>query len=124
MVPGDYMSTTEKLGKGSDVAVFTRNHLTYLEEACLKPPSERVAFRAAKRWATVEKVLRAHSPIDLYIAAIGAEGVVEFAADLYAVVLDPVQGQPRTDEMLALSLDATKSEGLWERFGKRVGTLY
>jgi hypothetical protein len=121
------MSIASKIRRGLEVAVFTRNHRDYLDEACAtseKHPRQRIAFRASTRWAAAADALREQKPRDLYIAAIGAEGVVEFIADLHAVHLEPAYGQPRTKELLDLVLDSTKGEGLWEKYGKVVETLY
>jgi hypothetical protein len=39
-------------------------------------------------------------------------------------MLDPAKTQPRVQELLSLSLESTKEEGLWDQCGKPVKTLY
>jgi hypothetical protein len=38
-----------------DVAVFSRNHRSYLEEATTRDPSAPIVFRARAKWATAER---------------------------------------------------------------------
>ena len=107
-----------------DVAVFTRNHPEYLEEASKigkSDPNRHIAFRAVTRWVSAAKYLRQRSPMPLYISSIGASGVVDFVADLIGISLDPSIGEPQTDQWLEMCLKSTKKEGLWDG---EVGTLY
>lgn len=120
------MSIASTISRGDDIAIFTRNHPEYIEEACTeckKNPARRITFRAGLRWVAAANALEVHrpNPLDLYIAPIGTKGVVEFIAKLHSVLLDPEPKQPRTKELLALELDSTKGEDLWH---DSVATLY
>src|SRR5262245_10242050 len=112
------------MAKGSDVAVFSRNHLMYLDEACekgAKNPSERIVFRATVTWAKAEKELDRLGPLPIYLAPIGGVGDVEYVAELCGVLLKPVPGSPQAKKWLADVLPSTASEGLWH---PTVNTLY
>ncbi|MEO5577217.1 MAG: hypothetical protein ABIR67_15300 [Gaiellaceae bacterium] len=113
-----------RINSAENVAVFSRNHRDYLEEAKTigaRDPSERVVFRAKAKWATAERAIGRLGPIPIYLAAIGAAGQVEYEAKLCEVLLDPVAGSPEADEWLDHVLEATASEGLWD---PPVSTLY
>ena len=104
-------------------AVFTRNHLDYLKEAVAiaeKRPTEKITFRASKRWVKACEVVRSKHPIHLYIAPIGGTGV-QYVAELHERHLDPTSGAPKTTELLARVLESTRKEGLWDGNAK---TLY
>jgi hypothetical protein len=112
------------MGKGSDVAVFSRNHGVYLEEACEKgteDPSERIVFRAKAKWATAERQIARLGPLPIYLAPIGGVGNIEYVAELCDVLLDPVPGSPEAEKWLDDVLPSTASEGLWH---PPVSTLY
>jgi hypothetical protein len=106
------------------VAVFSRNHGRYLEEAATigeRDPSERIVFRARAKWATAERQIGRLGQLPIYLAAVGAAGEVEYLAELCDVLLDPVPGSPEAKEWLADVLPVTASEGLWD---PPVKTLY
>jgi hypothetical protein len=106
------------------VAVFSRNHGRYLEEAATigeRDPSERIVFRARAKWATAERGVGRLGPLPIYLTAVGAAGEVEYVAELCDVLLDPVPGSPEAKEWLADVLPVTASEGLWD---PPVKTLY
>jgi hypothetical protein len=106
------------------VAVFSRNHRMYLDEAVTigtRDPSVSIVFRARARWRTAEREIGRLGALPIYLAAVGAEGQVEYAAELSEVLLDPVEGSPEAAKWLARVLPATASEGLWD---PPVRTLY
>jgi hypothetical protein len=109
------MSDDCKTYRDREVAVFTRNHKCYLEEAmeiAEKYPRKSITFRAATRWTSAAKHLKTRSPLELYIAAIGSEGLVEFVADLHQIHLD-LSDEARTKELLKDVLTSTAGEGMW-----------
>lgn len=111
------MAAPVKLNSVDNVAVFSRNHGRYLEEARTKgtrDPRERIVFRAKARWATAERQIGRLGPLPIYLAAIGAAGKVEYVAELCDVLLDPAQGSPEAEGWLADVLPSTVSEGLWD----------
>jgi len=105
----------------NDVAVFSRNHRHYLEEAATRDSSAPIVFRAAARWATAEREISKLGALPIYLAAVGAAGQVEYAAALCGVLLDPVEGSSEAEKWLARVLSSTASEGLWDQ---SVKTLY
>ena len=109
------------------IAVFTRNHRVHLDEAvvlCSADPSRQVTFRASGTWASAERAVVGGPPVPLYIAAVGGPGTVEYVAELCEVQTRPHRGDPKTERLLRLWTNSTKDEGLWEKYGKRVRTLY
>lgn len=87
-----------------DVAVFSRSHRVYLDEAATigtQDPSVPVVFRARARWRTAEREIGRRGVLPIYLAAVGAEGQVEYAAELSEVLLDPVKGSPEVTRWLA-----------------------
>jgi len=113
--------------KRGQFAVFTRNHRVHLDEAvaiCSADPSRQVTFRASGTWASAERAVVGGSPVPLYIAVVGGPGTVEYVAELCDVQTHPHRGDPKTERLLQFWTNSTKDEGLWEQYGKRVGTLY
>jgi hypothetical protein len=110
------------------VAIFSRNHREYLEEAATigaREQSAPVVFRARANWVTAEREIGRLGPLPIYFAPIGGAGQVEYVAELSDVLLDPVEGTQETDEWLDRALRTTGSEGLWGEPGERpVSTLY
>jgi hypothetical protein len=116
-----------KFEDGLPVAVFTRNHSKYLEEATernVKDPVRFTAFRSALRWTGAHSANVALGPMRIYFAPVGGNKGIEYQADLHQVHLDPSSKDPITQEVLACQLESTKSEGLWEKYRKQVKTLY
>ena len=102
--------------KSRDIAVFTRNHPEYIEEAeeiGKGNPAKPITFRADKSWVSAASYLEMRAPCDLYIVRIDGDGSVEFVADLHEVHLNPKIGEPKTEELLKHVLPSTKDEGLW-----------
>lgn len=96
------------------MAVFSRNHREYLDDAATTDPSTPIVFRAQKRWTTVELEIGRRGVLPIYLSAVGAAGQVEYEAELCNVLLDPIAGSPEADEWLARVLPSTASEGLWD----------
>lgn len=113
-----------------DVAVFARNHRSYLDEATkisARDPRATITFRARSTWATAERAMPLGGSLPIYMAAVGGAGQVEYEAELCRVQLDPQWGVPETEALLGDELPMTKAsgEGLWEEGGKpTVRTLY
>lgn len=122
------MTTATVIGRGGDVAIFTRNHREHVEEAgsiSASDPNRQITFRARSKWVSALDALNKKRPRDLYIALVGGNGMVEYVADLHRVHLEPQRGQPLTKELLKLSTESTADEGLWEKYeGQNVLTLY
>lgn len=122
------MTTATVIGKGGDVAVFTRNHREHVEEAVsisASDPNRQIPFRARSKWVSAADALNKKTPRELYIALVGGDGMVEYVADLHRVQLEPQRGQPVTEELLKLTTKSTADEGLWEKYeGQPVLTLY
>ena len=116
-----------KFKGGTSVAVFTRNHRKYLEEARernVKDPVRFTAFRSGLRWTGAHSANVELGPMRIYFAPVRGEKVIEYQADLHQVHLDPSSKDPITQEVLACELESTRSEGLWEKYEKQVKTLY
>jgi hypothetical protein len=121
------MGIEAKIRNSSDVAVFARNHRRYLEAATSKNekhPELFTTFRATTSWTSAHYANQVHGAIKVYFAPIGGEKKVEYEATIHRIKLDPQKGDPDTETLLAFSLDETKDEGLWEKYGKKVNTLY
>lgn len=122
------MSTATVIGKGGEVAIFTRNHGHHVEQAVslsASDPTRQITFRARSKWVSALDALNIKRPRELYIAPVAGEGMVQFVADLQRVHLDPQRGQPVTEELLKLTTASTADEGLWEQYeGQNVRTLY
>ena len=116
-----------KFKEGMQLAVFTRNHRKYLDEAAernVADPVRPTAFRSGVRWVSARSANESVGPLRIYFAPIGGENKVEYQADLTHVHLDPKRGDTTADNILAWELDSTKGEGLWEKYGEKVRTLY
>jgi hypothetical protein len=121
------MSISKALRDGAKLAVFTRNHKGHLDEAfrvSSAEPERLIPFRAVSRWSSAAQALQQHSPIDIYFAVVDSGPLVQYAAKLLRVIVDPQRGQPETEQLLDLSTTTTREEGLWENTGKPAGTLY
>lgn len=109
------------------VAVFARNHREYLDEALsrnMSRPERFTTFRSSKRWTGAHAVNAEHGTLRIFFAPVGGEKMVEHRAMLHQVHLDPDPDDPITQEVLACELESTREEGLWEKFGQKVQTLY
>lgn len=109
------------------IAVFTRNHASYLIAAChvTQQDSNRpITFRSAKRWSTAEAALRKQKTLQLYFAPIGSTSTVQYEATLKFLVLDPKEGDAGTESWLPFALPDTLGEGLWQTENTGVKTLY
>ena len=108
-------------------AVFARNHRVHLDEAvavCVVDPSRQVTFRASTTWASAERAVVGGPPVPIYIAAVGGPGTIEYVAELCDLQTQSHRGDPKTERLLKLWTNSTKDEGLWEKYDKRVRTLY
>lgn len=116
------------MAKGRErVAVFARNHRRYLDEAVernVARPERFTTFRSSKRWAGAHAANVAFGALKIYFVPIGENRGVEYAALLHRVHLDPDPGDAITREVLASELEDTREEGLWEKYDKKVQTLY
>jgi hypothetical protein len=114
----------------SELAVFTRNHQIYLDEAVRRSaqdPQATTTFRARSPWVKAHRELPLGGSLPIYMAVIDGGGQVEYEGELCHVQLDPRRGAPETEALLENepSLTKAESEGLWERAGKpMVRTLY
>lgn len=126
------MSNNVEIRKTTDIAIFVRNHLDYLNAAVTrnkKDPEKPTTFRARTAWKSALLALQAHGTLPIYFAPVAGSGNVEFSAILHHIKLDPLRGDDETETYLGFALtdhevDETSNEGLWEQFGKRVKTLY
>jgi hypothetical protein len=92
------------------IAVFARNHNSYLEAvSSIKDPSRLVTFQSEKPWVSAKKALDEQETLKIYFAPIGSEGKISYEATIKAIVVNPVEG----DSLLKLTLPETASEGLW-----------
>ena len=106
------------------MAFFARNYPEYLEEAKTigaRDPSKRIVFRSKSRWASADRHLGRLGALPIYLSANGAEGEVEYRAELCDVLLDPVPGSPKAERWLTDVLASTDYEKLWD---ESVTTLY
>ena len=121
------MSIRDKLNTGVNFAVFARNHHSHLRDALRmsrEAPERLITFRAARKWAAAAAALAFRKPLPLSIAPIGDRGMVEYVADLQEIVLTPRSSDPATVRLLAFTTSTTNGEGLWERYGTHLQTLY
>ena len=121
------MSLKTKIEKHKNIAVFTRNHGKYIEEAVARNqvrPERFTTFRSSVKWTSAHLANSEYGTIPIYFAPVGSDNGVEYEALLHQIHLDPVAGQPDTTEVLALELESTRDEGLWEQYGSQVKTLY
>lgn len=121
------MSLRGKIKNHQNIAVFTRNHLKYIEAAVARNqvrPERFTTFRSAVKWSNAHLANSEYGAIPIYFAPIGSDKGVEYEALLHQIYLDPVAEQPDTIEILALELESTRNEGLWEQYDKPVKTLY
>ena len=110
-----------------DIAVFTRNHRKYLEEAAdvsARDPNRIIVFRARSKWVTALRAIPVGASLPIYMGAIGGTGEVEYEAELCDGQIGPRRGDSKTETLLASVLKSTAEEGLWEKNGKAAETLY
>jgi hypothetical protein len=112
-----------KINEISNVAVFCRNHLKYLEKAAEEDPEKPITFRSGTIWRSAEYVLKRYGSCKIYFVPIG-KNLVEYEATLREVLLNPKRGEAKTEELLRNCLEETHNEGLWEKYGEKVRTLY
>jgi hypothetical protein len=106
------------------IAVFTRNHRCYLEEACnvsRVDASRSITFRSNTKWASIATEIAKGHVVPIYVAAIEGKGLIQWTADLIELDLEPDDSRPETRRLLGYALGSTKKEGVWS-LGK--GTLY
>ena len=121
------MTISKALRDCAKLAVFTRNHKGHLDEAfrvSSTEPDRLIPFRGVSRWSSAAQALQQYSPIDIYFAVVDSGSLVQYAAKLQRVIVDPQRGKPETERLLDLSTSTTRDEGLWENTGKPAGTLY
>jgi hypothetical protein len=117
----------KKIRRNPNIAVFSRNYPEYLEVAskiAIEHPERLITFRAVTTWKSAQIALNFHNTIPIYFACVGGKGIVEYEAVLHTIYLNPKRGNKDTERLLALSLDETKDEGLWEKYNQTVHTLY
>lgn len=105
-------------------AIFDRNHRKYLEKALAisqNNPSRLITFRSKKHWRKAKDALDERQLPEIYLAATGPNGLIEYTAILKEVVLNPTAGEQETDAALRSVLPETEEEGLWDG---EVRTLY
>jgi len=110
-----------------DAAVFSRNHLQYLEEAAeiaAASPDTPVTFRSSQPWSTAKRIVSEKGQIPIYFAVIDGSGLVSYQAWLVKVVTDPERGDKQTEEALRHALPSTSGEGLWGDGASPAKTLY
>ncbi len=108
-------------------AVFARNHRRHLDEAvalCRADLNRQITFRASSTWASAARAVANGTAVPIYIAAVGSPGAVGYVAELIEVQTHPHRGDPTTERLLKWYTNSTKDEGLWEKYDKRVETLY
>jgi len=110
-----------------DPAVFSRNHLQYLEEAAgiaAASPDTLVTFRSSQPWSTAKRIVSEQGQIPIYFAVIDGSGLVSYQAWLVKVVTEPEPGDEQTEEALQHALPLTSGEGLWSDGASPAKTLY
>ncbi len=123
-MPAPILKAIEHDGR---IGVFTRNHSVHLEEAFAEAQIDHArmfTFRARKKWKSALAALEAGAVVDVYFATVSGDGMIEFVGDLVDVVIDPQRGDERTEELLGWTTASTREEGLWEKEGKAVQSLY
>ncbi len=121
------MRIETKIQNNPNIAIFARNHRKYLDSAARRnahEPERFTTFRASTLWKSAHHANQLHGTLEIYLSAIGGEKLVEYKAMLHRVKLHPAQGENDTETLLAFELDETKGEGLWEKYGAKVDTLY
>jgi hypothetical protein len=92
------------------LAVFARNHESYLEAACnVTDLTQLVTFQSKKRWAGAWEALNTHHSLKIYFAPIGAGAMIKYEATLQKIDLHP----DKKADLLQFRLSDTISEGLW-----------
>jgi hypothetical protein len=92
------------------IAVFARNHKSYLDDACnIKDPSHLVTFQSKRLWVGAKKALDKQGTLKIYFAPIGPEAKIRYEATVKEIVLKPDEDA----QLLESRLPATVSEGQW-----------
>tara|TARA_B100000809_G_scaffold160137_1_gene157512 strand:+ start:297 stop:1193 length:897 start_codon:yes stop_codon:yes gene_type:complete len=126
-IGGNKMTIARHIKEGAKLAVFARNHQSYIEESAKlakSNPERLITFRSAKPWASAHKALQQHRSMRVFFSPNGADGEVQYEAVLHTIHLEPELGEEQTDKLLAFCLDETKDEGLWGKYNEEVKTLY
>jgi hypothetical protein len=100
-------------------AVFTRNHKTYLDEACKR--EEPTAFQSKKKWSGAEGWLKKQKTLKVYIAPVGEVGEppkVRYEGTITKIAL--VDSAPEAAKKLLAARDETNERRVW---GKTVYLL-
>lgn len=121
------MTIDRQIKEGAKLAVFARNHLSYIEQSAAiakSNPERLITFRSAKPWASANKALQQQGSMRVFFSPNGADGEVQYEAVLHTIHLHPELGEEQTDKLLAFCLDETKDEGLWGKYNEDVKTLY
>lgn len=122
------MSLQAKVAQASNAAIFCRNHPEYLERAVeigAETPERLITFRASTVWKSGAVAVDVHGPRKIYFVPVGGKGLVEYEATLEKVVLHPAELNTEAREaLLENCLPETFDEGLWEKYGSMVRTLY
>jgi hypothetical protein len=121
------MDLERKVSQASNIAVFCRNHFDYLESAVkigTKNPSQQITFRASTTWKSAKLAIDMHGPIKIYFATIKGGDLVKYEATLEQVEINVSYQDSTTNKLLKKCLEETRDEGLWEKYGQTVNTLY
>ena len=121
------MTISHQIKTGAKLAVFARNHLSYIEQSALlaaSNPEQLVTFRSAKRWASAHQALQQQGAMRVFFSPNDSEGQVQYEAVLHTIHLEPKLGEEQTKKLLAFCLEETKDEGLWGKYNEKVKTLY
>jgi hypothetical protein len=119
------MSLQTKVVENPNAAILCQNHPIYLAHAAKigdKFPDRRITFRTSALWRSGEKAV-GQGPRTIYFAPEG-DVQVQYEGLLEDVLLEPSPDDPRTQELLEQCLPETRDQGLWERYGEKVRTLY
>ena len=92
------------------IAVFARNHESYLKDVCdIKDASQLVTFQSKRHWVGAWNALVKQGTLKIYFAPIGSEAKIKYEATVKAIDLKPVENAP----LLGFRRPETAKEGLW-----------
>lgn len=92
------------------IAVFARNHESYLDPACaIKDSTQLVTFQSEKRWVGAWNALVKQETLKIYFAPIGSDAKIKYEAIVKAIDLEPVADAP----LLKFQLPDSAEEDLW-----------